>query len=295
MDPAPKDTAEAETEPTDCVLRAMTEDDNFRVITADTTTTVQGAVAAQGVTAPEIVRHFADLLTGVVLLRETMSPGHRVQGILKGSNDEGSLIADTHPDGLTRGLVQLDESATQFELGEGSQLQVMRSMARGVHRSVVQPPATGDVSNALMTYTQESEQIVTMISAGAALDGANVVRAGGFVVQLLPGAARGPLMVMTERLEGFPPIDELLSQLDGSPRKLMAELLYQMPHTQLATSPVHFGCKCSRQAVVASLATLQREELSDMVGDGVIELTCDYCRTEYAIGRQHLEGLLNPS
>ncbi len=282
----------------DHVLRAMTEDDNFRVITADTTATVRGALGAQGVSGPEhaaLTKHFADLLTGVVLIRETMSPGHRVQGILKGPGEMGSLVADSHPDGLTRGLVQLADPSQPFALDAGSQLQIMRSMARGVHRSVVDAPAGGDVSRALMTYMQESEQIVTMIATGVHVEDGRVKHAGGFVVQLLPGAERGPLMIMTERLEGFPPIDALLAQIEGSPRRLMDELLYQMPHAQLAASAVRFGCVCSRQAVVASLATLQREDLAEMVEKGPIELTCDYCRTEYAIGRQHLQGLLEPS
>ena len=282
----------------DHVLRAMTEDDNFRVMTADTTETVRGALAAQHVAADgtEVARHFADLLTGTVLIRETMSPAHRVQGILKSGKGDGSLIADTHPDGLTRGLVQLESTdAPSFAIDDGTQLQIMRSMARGVHRSVVQAPAGGQVSDAIMTYMQESEQIVSMIATGVRFDNERVERAGGFVVQLLPGAARGPLMIMTERLEGFPPFVDLLAQVEGSPRKLMDELLHQMAHTQLAASPVRFGCHCSRETVVASLATLQRSDLVEMVDEGVIELTCDYCNTEYAIGRQHLQGLLDPS
>jgi molecular chaperone Hsp33 len=282
----------------DHVLRAMTEDDNFRVITADTTATVRGAISAQRIAGSEsvdVARHFADLLTGTVLIRETMSPAHRVQGILRSADGERSLVADTHPDGLTRGLVQVDDNSPAFAIESGSQLQIMRSMARGVHRSVVEAPGGGSISNAIMTYMQESEQIVAMIATGVRfMDGA-VTRAGGFVVQLLPGAARGPLMIMTERLEAFPPFDDMLEQILGSPAKLMDELLYGMPHTRLATSPVRFGCLCSRRAVVASLATIQREDLSSMVDEGVIELTCDYCNTDYAIGRQHLQGLLDPS
>lgn len=279
----------------DHVLRAMTADDNFRVMTADTTETVRRALAAQHVHGESTLsRHFADLLTGTVLIRETMSPAHRVQGILRAADGKGSLVADTHPDGLTRGLVQLDDP-NGFDIEAGSQLQVMRSMARGVHQSVVQAPAGGDVSAAIMTYMQESEQIVTMIATGTRFLDGEVKRAGGFVVQLLPGAERGPLMVMTERLEAFPPFVDLLEQVSGSPQKLMHELLYMMEHTQLATSPVHFGCTCSHESVVASLASIKRQELAEMIDDGPIELTCDYCNSEYALGKQHLQGLLDPS
>ena len=286
----------APVDPADHVVRAITDDDNFRVITASTTETVRRALAAQGA-AGETARHFADLITGTVLIRETMSPTHRVQGLLKGAGGRGNLVADTHPDGLTRGLVQLPDDLEEFRLGPGSVLQMMRSMARGgIHRSVVQPPARGTVPEALMTYMQESEQIVAMIATGVSWDRDQVAHAGGFVVQLLPGASRGPLMIMTERLEGMPGIDELLGQLGGSPRRLLEELLYQMPFAQLDMRPVTFGCKCSHEAVVASLASIDRSELADMVRDQeILELSCDYCHTEYSISRAHLRGLLESS
>ena len=225
-----------------------------------------------------------------------MSPAHRVQGLLK-SPGRGSLVADAHPEGLTRGLAQLADGCEDFELRPGSILQMMRSMANGrIHRSVVEAPSGGAVTAALMTYMQESEQIVSVIAAGARIEEGVVRSAGGYVVQLLPGASRGPLMVMTERLEAFPPFVELFEGLDSSPRRLLDELLYGMPYAQLDESPLRFGCTCSHQTVVASLATVRRDELAQMIEEGgVIELTCDYCRTTYRVGRTHLEGLLEPS
>lgn len=281
--------------PTDQVLRAITDDDNFRVITAATTATVRGAIASQSATG-ETARHFAELLTGTILIRETMSPSHRVQGLLKAPG-RGSLVADAHPEGLTRGLVQLADEADSFSIAPGTVLQMMRSMANGrLHRSVVEAPPTGGVAAALMTYMQESEQIVSVIGAGVRFDDDEVTEAGGFVVQLLPGASRGPLMVMTERLEAQAPVEELLHQLDGSPLRLLEELLYGIPYAQLDQSPLRFGCLCSRQVVVASLSTVPRDELAEMIRqDGVLELSCDYCGTQYAVGKTQLEGLLAES
>ena len=247
--------------------------------------------------AGDTARHLADLVTGSVLIRETMSPAHRVQAILKGEGGRGSLIADAHPDGITRGLVQLPDGLEVFNIGDGSHLQMMRSMARGeVHRSIVQAKAGDDVPRALMTYMQESEQIVSMIATGVSWRDDDVMHAGGFVVQLLPGAQRGPLMVMTERLEGFPVFDELLANLDGSPKKLLEELLHMMPFAQLDKRDVSFGCRCSMEAVVASLASLSRQDIKEMVEESqVIELSCDYCNTDYVVQSSQLQGLLAPS
>ncbi|MCC6525704.1 MAG: Hsp33 family molecular chaperone HslO [Polyangiaceae bacterium] len=280
----------------DRALRAMTDDGAFRVIVATTTDTVARTFAAQspsGATA----RHFGDLITGTVLVRETMSPYHRVQGILKGAGGKGSLVVDTHPDGATRGLVQPPKGGAHDWLGTGSVLQVMRTMATGrVYRGVVQPKAGADVSAALMTYLQDSEQVVAVIATGTVLEGARVHAAGGFVVQLLPEAPRGSLMIMTERLERFPAVTELLTTSAGSPRKLVEEILYGMPFTALEERPIAFGCQCSQQAVVASLATLGRAELVDMLREREpIEVSCDDCHTTYPVGRVQLAGLLHES
>src|SRR5688500_245017 len=57
----------------DTVLRAITDDGAFRVITARTTDTVRGAVDVQGATG-STARAFGELLTGAILYRETMAP-----------------------------------------------------------------------------------------------------------------------------------------------------------------------------------------------------------------------------
>src|ERR687892_153384 len=108
---------------TDTVLRTMTDDGTFRVVTARTTETIRGALGAQRATGA-VAQQLADLLTGVVLLRETMAPQLRVQGILRGAEDTGTLLADSHPTGKTRGLVS--KADIGFKLGSGAVLQLMR-------------------------------------------------------------------------------------------------------------------------------------------------------------------------
>ena len=275
----------------------MTEDGAFRVIVASTAHLLREAFALQSASG-DTARHFGDLLTGTVLVRETMSPTYRVQGILRGSTGTGSLVVDTHPDGGTRGLVQRPQDARDGGwFGEGSVLQVMRSLASGrMFRSVVKPPEDGDVSAALMTYLQESEQVVAVIATGMTLQDGRVATAGGYVVQLLPGAPRGALMIMTERLERFPPVETLLAPPSGSVDGLLREILRGMPFAQLEERPVTHRCRCGVEAVVSSLATLGRAELEDLLRErDLIEMTCDYCNTNYRIGRAQLAGLLQPS
>lgn len=287
--------------PKDCVLRAITDDDTFRVIVAVTSSLVDEATRlnqagfGQGAAAEASRLHYANLLTGAVLIRETMAPGYRVQSVLRGASG-GRLVADAHSDGMTRGLVELDLPNT-FRLSAGCSLEVMRSIPNGRgYRSIVQPEGDGGVPEALMVYLQESEQIVSVISAGATWVEGDVSYAGGYVVQLLPGAARGPLMVMAERLSEMSSAAELIEKQGGDPKAVLDEILYAIPYSMLDERPVFFGCRCSREAVLASLGTLPKSDLLELSEKGeVLEIDCDYCRAEYKVAPAQLRGLLQPS
>jgi molecular chaperone Hsp33 len=70
---------------TDSALRAMTDDGAFRVITVRTTDTVRRMLAAQSLWGAE-GEHLAELVTGAILVRETMAPDHRLQAILRSAD-----------------------------------------------------------------------------------------------------------------------------------------------------------------------------------------------------------------
>ncbi len=284
------------TEPSDTVLRAITDDGAFRVITARTTNTVRGAIEAQNATG-QTARHFGDLLTAAILFRETMAPNLRVQGILKGSSGTGSLVADSHPSGQTRGLIQLKGEHTQIELGQGAVLQLMRTLPNGrINQGVVEVPQQGGISQSLMAYMQSSEQVFSMLSVGTLFDGDRVISAGGYMVQLLPEVGRGPLMVMTERLRDFEVIDPQLASEQFTPTWLLDELLYGMPFTRLEESPVRFECWCDELRVVSALASLSRADLEHLLSTNeVLEIACEYCKRDFRIAPARLRGLLEQS
>lgn len=283
---------------TDTVLRAITDDGAFRVIVARTTDTVQQvllAQSAQGSTG----RHLGDLVTGSVLFRETMAPNLRVQGILKGSGGSGSLVADSHPSGKTRGLVQLAGGANEIAIGRGAIMQMMRTLPNGkINQGFVEVPDSGDrsISRALMEYMQASEQVVSMLAMGTLLDADRVSAAGGYLVQLLPEVGRGPLMVMTERLKDFENIDALLGADNFTPEVLLEELLYGMAYTRLEESSIGFECWCNELRVVSAIATLPRTDIEHLLSSGeVLEIACEYCKREFRIPPTRLQGLLNES
>jgi molecular chaperone Hsp33 len=286
----------------DRVKRALTDDNAFRVITVDATETIRGVITAQKVTG-EAARVFAELVIGAVLVRETMSPDLRVQAILQSGSSESTagkpwrMIADTHPAGLTRGLAQLRNPPenVEFSLGDGARLQIARTLHNGaLHQGVVEAPAAGGISGALMSYMLASEQVASTIAVGVHLENGEIRAAGGYIVQLLPELAEGPLAIMTERLHHFDPIEKLLANGGAEPATLMSELLYGMPYAEVGDDKVYFGCNCNRERILATLATLPRADVQELLtSNAPVEMTCDYCGTNYAIEPAVLQGLID--
>jgi molecular chaperone Hsp33 len=143
---------------------------------------------------------------------------------------------------------------------------------------------------------QESEQVLSVIAVTSVFENDTLVAAGGYLVQTLPELSEAMLAIMTERLTHLAPIGELLRDARTSPDSLLDELLHAMPYARLADTPLHFACRCDVVRIMASLATLQRSDIQEMVNDAKpLEIRCDYCQKDYRIETEQLRGLLAES
>ncbi len=271
----------------------MTNDGAFRVVTVRSTQMVADVCRIQAASG-SAAHALGDLLTATALFRETMSPHLRVQGILRDPKGFGTLVADSAPEGATRGLLQKGKAPGDHMSGEAL-LQMMRTLPNGsINQGIVRVNFGDTISEGMMAYMRDSEQVDTMLAVGTIVSEKGVVTAaGGYLVQLLPEVGRSPLAVMAQRLEDFPEIRALVADENFSPEWLRDELLYGMPFTELNASPLSFSCWCSEDRLLGALATLDRTEIQSMVDDGnPVEITCDYCLKDYAIQPVRLRGLL---
>lgn len=278
----------------DLALRAITNDGSFRIITLRTTELVRGVLSVQRPADLATAQLLGELVTGSVLVRETMAPEHRVQLYLR-SQDQSTIVADAHPDGMTRGLFTLGEDVEQMSLGEHTHLQVSRSLPGDqLHQGIVETDMDHGISGAITTYMHASEQIASWVEVRCKLDDAGqVVVAGGFIVQILPEVTADELRAMTEHLESQPELLDVLLELEADPDRLMERLMRGVPHTILQSTEVRYGCNCSQVRVLSALATLGRDDIEHLLETGeVVETTCDYCHTQYRIGAAQLRGLL---
>jgi molecular chaperone Hsp33 len=274
----------------DRVVRAMTDDGAFRLIAAVTTSTARGAMAAQGIAGP-LAGRLAELLTGAILVRETTAPGRRVQLVMR-YQAGGTLVADSLPTGMSRGLVTEAAEADERGFGGDAILQVNYTLPNGaLHQGLIDVPAGADVSSALMRYLHQSEQTVSMVVVEALLDDGELRAAGGYLVQLLPEASRDGIEAMTTRLEGFEQIAALRGEAP-SPDQMLGALFDGLPHTRLADSSLAFGCTCSEERVLAGILSLPSDDIREMADAAqAIDVRCDACGRRYEVEPATLRAL----
>jgi len=280
----------------DQVVRALADDGSFRVIVARTGDTVAGVLDMQSA-KNSTAQYLAELVTGAILVRETMAPAYRVQTILKGGAEMGSLVADAHPDGMTRGLISRSDHDGAFALGDDAMLQVVRTMKNGsLQQGVVSARAESGIPGALMEYMQSSEQVVSVVDVCAVLEDGKVVGAGGFIVQVLPEVGVETLAPMIERLEAFDQLEPTVRDSGGDPDSILAAIMGDVAYTRVEESSVSSGCNCSRVRVMSALASLGQAEIQALIAEErMLDMSCDYCCTHYQVASAELRGLVQDS
>ena len=151
----------------------------------------------------------------------------------------------------------------------------------------------GELAEDLAAYFAESEQIPTACALGVLIDPDQTVSAaGGYLIQLLPGAEES---VIARIEEGVRSVGAVSAQLaDGlTAQALLEKVLSGFELEVLEHSPVEYRCYCSRERVSRALIAMGKDELNDLIHEqGSAELTCQFCDAVYHFDRKELEELL---
>ena len=152
---------------------------------------------------------------------------------------------------------------------------------------------SGEIADDLAMYFVESEQIPTACALGVlvGLD-QSVTAAGGYLIQLLPGAGEDVISQIEAGVKKLGPVSAALDRgLDAE--GLLREVLDGFELDILQTHPVEYRCACSRDRVVRALISLGRQELREMIEEqGQAELSCQFCDKVYRFSREELEEIL---
>ena len=222
---------------------------------------------------------------------------------IKGGGPLGTLLAVSDHLGNVRGTVE--NPGVDIPLREDGKLDVGTAVGNQGTLTVVRDLRMkepyvgsvgllwGEIAEDIALYFVESEQVPTACGLGVLVDrDQSVLAAGGYLVQLLPGAEDETAAQLEASLRAAGPVTELLRQ-DPDPEALLRRALPGLELEILEKSPIAYRCDCSRERMERALVSLGREELRAMIAEqGGAELTCRFCDNIQRFSKEELEALL---
>ena len=222
---------------------------------------------------------------------------------IKGGGPLGTILAVSDCEGNVRGYVQnphvdLIESEpgkmnVGAAVGETGTLTVIKDI--GLKEPYVGSIGmfTGEIADDLAMYFVESEQIPTACALGVLVGvDQSVTSAGGYLIQLLPGASED---IITKIEAGVRKLGPVSRALEGGmdAEALIKSVLADFDVTILEKHPVEYRCYCSEDRVTRALISMGKEELADLIAEqGKAELSCQFCDKVYHYSKEELEALL---
>ena len=222
---------------------------------------------------------------------------------IRGGGPLGRVTAVSDSSGNVRGYVQ--QPLVDLPLKGPAKLDVGAAVGREGSLTVIKdlclkepyvgtiPLVSGEIAEDVTRYFAESEQIPTACALGVLVDkDQSVLCAGGYLIQLLPGADEAVISAVERGVEQVGPVTEALR--DGkTAQDLLEQVLSAFDLEVLAEHPVEYRCYCTRDRVTRALISMGREELEALIREqGRAELTCQFCDRIYEYSKEELEALL---
>ena len=213
---------------------------------------------------------------------------------IKGGGPAGRLMAVADGDGHVKGYVQnpvvelppradghLDVGSA---VGHDGTLDVIRDMGLREPYIGQVPLVSGEIAEDVTRYFAVSEQTPTVCALGVLVNEDLSVRcAGGFIVQLLPGALDSEIDQLEKNIAAMPSVTSMMEQ-GKTVRDMLDMALATFDPEVLDTSSVVYHCDCSEERVHRMLKSLGRSEVEKLRDeDSLAEVHCQFCDKTYRV------------
>ena len=291
------------------IIRGVSK--NARFFLVDSTDIVQKALDIHKC-SPTAIDAFGRLLTAGVMMGST----------LKGKD---LLTLRTDTDGLLNNMVVTADSeggvkgyvsnpSADVALKDNGRSNVGALVGKGMLRIIkdmglkepyvgMSPIDSGEIAQDLAYYFFNSDQTPTVIALGVNLkDERTVACAGGYMIQLLPGAEECFIEALEEKVQAIRPMTELM--MGGMDLKRILKLLYEDMSSEnneklieeyeiLEEKEVNYKCNCDKDKFYRGLITLGKKELNEILEtQEFLETECHFCGKKYKFTKEDFKDIL---
>ena len=286
----------------DYMIRATAADGQIRAFAATTKEMVETAKNAHN-TSPIATAALGRLMTAAAMMGSDLKgEGELLTLRIEGDGPIGGLLVTADGKGDVKGYafnpdVMLPPNAQgKLDVGGSLGLGVLSVIKDiGLKEPYVGQTQliTGEIAEDLTYYFATSGQVPSSVALGVLMNKDNTVRqAGGFIIQLLPGASDEIIDRLEAKLSGISSITSLLDA-GKTPEEILTDILGEFGLEILKKMPVQFHCDCERSRVEKAIISIGRKEIQDMIDEGKeIEVNCQFCNKHYKFSVDELGEML---
>ena len=288
----------------DKLIIAMAHNGDIRVIGAQTTNLVNEGISNHKC-APTAAAALGRMLTAGVLMGSTLKSeqdkltlkidgGGSAKGVVVTASSDCSVkgyIGNPNADLPANNEGKLDVSGI---IGKDGSFVVIRDM--GLKKPYVGqiPIYTGEIGDDIAYYYTTSEQIPSAVGLGVLVEpDYTVSAAGGFIIQMMPGASEMVAEILMCRLEEISSITQMLSE--GKTIEDILNIIFEDMNLQILDDvKPEYKCDCSREKVEKALISIGKEELQNIVDENKVEeIACQFCSTKYEFTSVDIKKLIS--
>ena len=287
----------------DYLVRGMTMDGFVKVVAIRSTELVRRGAEIHG-TTPNATAALGRCLTAASMMgnMQKVENGSMTMQV-RGGGPIGTITVVSDAEGNVRGCVtepkvplvekhpgKLDVGAT---VGTDGTLTVIRDLQMKEPYIGSTELISGEIGDDVTAYFVQSEQTPTACALGVLVDRDTSVKvAGGYLVQLLPGA---PDEVIDALEEGIKRAGAVTAMLEAgmTPEDILGQVCGSLGVVFMETTEVTYKCYCSRERVESALISLGRKELTEIMEEGnSFPVECQFCDTIYSFTPEDIRELL---
>ena len=275
----------------DKIIRATAADGFVKMAVADARGTVERARAIHAC-SPTAAAALGRTLCAASLLGDAMKEEKASLTIrINGGGPIGSVVAVSDSDGNVRGYVENPQLQLPLRadgkldvggaVGRDGMLTVSRDL--GLKEPYIGSTAlvSGEIAEDLTAYLIESEQVPSACALGVLIDTDRTVKAaGGFIVQLMPGADEALITKLEDNIFLMDQLTTILDE-DGA-EAVFAQVLKGLEYHIVSETPIEYRCYCSRERVEEAIRSIGPEELESIIAEGRdVDVSCQFCDKVY--------------
>ena len=286
----------------DEIIRAVTADGFAKISVINSKEIVEHARQIHGLT-PVATAALGRTLTATSILGDLLKEENAtVTARISGGGPIGTIMAVSDNNGNVRGYVQ--NPTVDLPLKPNGKLDVGGAVGTDgtltVSRDIgLKEPyvgssklVSGEIAEDFTYYFAESEQIGAACGLGVLVDtDLTVACAGGFLVQLLPGAPELMIKQLELNISMMGPVTDILKE--NSADEIVNLVLFGLDPQILERHNVEYKCYCSRERVSEAIIGMGKENIQEIIDDGeTAEIICHFCNTAYHFTPKELQNML---